>query len=355
MVLERIASLVAREHHAAGLYTMFDSGEPHAPATDALTHSVSRLGRLPGSLRARRWLLPFYPAAIADLSSRLARDHRAAPINLLFSTSSVAAKSLRPPQGVPHLCYCHTPARYLWSQSTEYARESALARLGLVLCGPALRSWDRRTADRVNHYLANSTSTAALIERCYGRPSTVIHPPVRTTFFTLDPSVPRGDFWLFVGALEPYKRVDLAIEGARRAGARLVIVGRGSLESRLRARAPAHVEFKGRVSLEDLRDLYRRAVLLVFPQVEDFGIAAAEALACGTPVLARRAGGAIDIVAEGVTGSYFDAPDADAIAGAAKRIPERASAACRAAAMRFAEDRFDDAIRRAINNAVATT
>lgn len=349
LVLDRIARALAPHAGVTRIYTMFDDGRPLTPALDALPRTVSRIGRF-GLPAWRRWLLPLYPVAVAELSRRLADDHARAPIDLLISTSSAAIKALRPPtvpgssRPVPHLCYCHSPARYAWSQTAEYAREHAARAMGLALAGPAFRGWDRRTAGRVTRFVANSAHTAAEVARCYGRRATVLHPPVRTGFFTPEPGVERGRHWLLVAALEPYKRVDLAIDAARAGGVPLRIAGEGSAGAVLRERARgAPVTFLGRISDDSLRDEYRRARLVLFPQVEDFGIVAVEAQACGTPVVARRAGGALDAVVEHRTGAMFTDPEPGALLAAALRCPDDWRA-CRAQAERFAEARFDAAV-----------
>lgn len=352
-VLERLAVVAGELGEIDRLYTMFDDGRGLAPAIDALAREVSPLSSLPA--RLRRWLLPLYPWAVGRLSERLARRQREAPVDLLVSTSSAAIKGMRPPRGVPHVCYCHAPARYVWSVRGEYARGGGLggrARgLGLAAAGPWYRRWDRASAAHVTAFVANSSHTAREIGRCFGREAAVVHPPVRTGFFTPAP-VEREGFWLFAGALEPYKRVDLAIAGAAAAGAPLKIVGGGSMEGGLRRVRRAGVEVLGRVSDESLRDLYRRARLLVFPQIEDFGIAAVEAQACGCPVVARRAGGALDSVVEGETGVFFDAPEGASIARAADACPADARA-CRENAERFSVARFDGAMREQIVRALA--
>ena len=349
-VLERIATLVGGMGEADRLYTMFDDGLPLAPAIDALPRSVSPLGGLPDSWR--RWLLPAYPLAVRSLTGRLHARQKHAPVHMVISTSSAAMKGLRPPPGVPHLCYCHAPARYVWSVRREYNGTGRLAdRLrsaGLAAFGPTFRAWDRATAEHVSTFLANSSLTAAEIRRCFGRSADVVFPPVRTGFFTPATHILREDFWLYAISFEPYKRADLAAEAALQAGARLVVVGGGSLEAALRRHyAPKGVEFKGRVTDEQLRDLYRRARLLVFPQIEDFGITAVEAQACGCPIVARNIGGALDTVVPGTTGSFFSEPDPDAVVNAAAACPNDAPA-CRENAMRFAESVFDSEMRRHI-------
>ena len=368
MVLARIAALVAREATPASLYTMFDAGKPTASPVDQWNRIGSPLSHLPGGIPLRRWLLPLYPWAVGHLSRTLASDHARAPIDLLISTSSAAIKGMRTPRRasghpIPHLCYCHSPARYVWSDAmqSEYTSGGRLSSLALRLYAPSFKRWDKRTASHVTHFIANSSHTAALIRAAYARDATVIHPPVRTTYFSPDPSVPRTDTWLVVSALEPYKRVDLAIRAAGLARQRLTIAGNGSmrhsLESLARDAAPGLVTFEGRVSDERLRTLYRSARLLLFPQIEDFGIIACEALSCGTPVVARNAGGARDILNDPrsatPTGSLFADPTPEALVETAKRCPEPSPetvAACAVSASRFSEQRFDDAFREQIRS-----
>lgn len=373
VVLETIALAVHARAPApapGGLYTMFAGpGEPrgterrpeHNRALRGFGPArVSFLDRLPGAHgRLRRWMLPLYPAAVADLSRRLAREHRRQPIDLLISTSSAAVKGLRAPPGVPHLCYCHSPARYLWSQSAEYGRGrgGVMRGLGLGMFGGALRRWDRRSAANVDRFLANSAHTAGEIRRCYGRDAEVVFPPVDTAYFTPDAGVARGEHWLYAGALEPYKRVDLVIESANRARRPLVVAGEGSQGAHLRSLAGPTVTFTGRLDDGGLREAFRSARMLVFPQVEDFGIVAVEAQACGTPVLAFRAGGALDTVIEGSTGAFFERPTVESLVAGAARVPPNdalTGAACRRNAERFAEEHFLRAITRHIDELLAT-
>jgi glycosyltransferase involved in cell wall biosynthesis len=340
-VLHHIARVAARLGSVEAILTMFDDGAPLTDELDAIPRQVATLGRLPGALRMRRWLLPVYPAAVGQLSDRLALMHRMQRIDLVVSTSSAAIKGLRTPPGVPHVCYCHSPARYLWSQADQYG--GRFQRLGLRAFGGALRSWDRATAGHVDAFLANSTHVARLIATAYGREAKVIHPPARTEFFTPG-TEPRERHWLAVGAIEPYKRFDLAIEAARRSGVPLRIVGDGSVRAALERSAPAHVRFLGRVSDEQLRREMRTAAVLLFPQVEDFGITAVEAQACGLPVAARAEGGALDIVRDGQTGALCDGSP-ETLAEAANRAAACDPARCVANARRFSEASFEQAIQ----------
>lgn len=338
---EWVLDRLARMYGPTTLYTLVDDEQPLTPAIDACEKRVSFLQMLPGANGSlRRWYLPLFPLAVSTM--------RTQPCDLIISTSSAVMKSIRPPDGVPHLCYCHSPARYLWGQEDDYAHGhgGGVRSFGLRMMRTRFRPWDRATADRVTTFLANSQHTADRIRTAYDRDAEVVYPPVRTEFFTPDASVAREDWLLIVGALEPYKRPDLVIELARRTGISVKVAGRGSLERSLKDAAPPNVEFLGRVDDDALRDLYRRARALVFPQQEDFGIIAVEAQACGCPVIAYRRGGATESITE-ETGAFFDEQSVDALQDTVDRFDAQSvnDAACRANAERFAEARFDEAIR----------
>lgn len=339
-VLDRLARLFG----PTDLYTLVDDGSFLSQAISACRVVTSPLQRLPGAAgKWRRHYLPLMPWAVARLKVK--------PCDLLISTSSAVMKSIRPPAGTPHLCYCHSPARYIWEQTADYdiGAGGRLRGLGLRVFGGYLRRADLATVGRVTKFLANSRHTAARIERCYGREATVVYPPVRTDYFTPDETIPREDWLLVVAALEPYKRTDIVIEAANRAGFPLKVVGSGSQAKALTEMAGENVQMLGRVSDEDLRDLYRRAKALVFPQVEDFGIIAVEAQAAGCPVLAYNSGGATETVSEG-TGILFESQSAAGVIDAVAALDARRldAGACRRNAERFSAAVFDDAIVREV-------
>lgn len=349
---ERVLDRLCRLYGPTDLYTLVDDGRFLTQAIADCRVVTSPLQRFPRAAGAwRRHYLPLMPWAVERLRVR--------PCDLLISTSSAVMKSIRPPRApsgqgtVPHLCYCHSPARYIWEQTDDYAAGSGgrIRSLGLRVVGERFRRWDRRTADRVTKFLANSRHTAERIRRCYGRDATVVHPPVRTGFFTPEPGVAREDWLLVVAALEPYKKTDIVIDAANRAGFPLKVVGHGSQAAELRTQAGSTVEMLGRVDDQELRNLYRRARALAFPQVEDFGIIAAEAQAAGCPVLAFAGGGASDIVMP-QTGVFFAAQTAEAVIGAVEEFKSRRidPAACAANADRFSEEAFDAAIRREVRS-----
>ena len=305
----------------------------------------SPLQRLPGATSHHEWLVPLMPFAWKLVPTP--------PSDLVITSSHACARAVRVPAGARHLCYCHTPMRYAWDFESERARfPSPLRPVARVAMG-AFRRWDRRTAQRVDRFVANSTAVAARIARFYGRSAEVIFPPVRTTYFT--PGGERGDEFLYVGRLVAYKRADLVVEAFADLPYRLNVVGAGHLEEELRRRATPNVAFLGEVEDGELRGLYRSARALVFPADEDFGIIMAEAQACGTPVVALRQGGALDIVEDGVTGWLVERADAALVRDAVERAAREDldPAAVRARAERFSEERFVSEIRLAAETLVA--
>lgn len=345
---EQVLDAIIRHGVSSGweipaLLLMFDNQRPHTPAIDSLPKIVSPLGRIPIlSNRLRRELFPLYPLAVESLSSRLSALHDQAPIDLVISTSSAAIKGLEMPRGssCKHLCYIHAPARYAWALQEQYSQGSLLRRIGLSLTTPAFRAWDLKTSANVHHFMANARYTAAQVRRCYGREASVLYPSVRTDLFTPG-NKPRESFWLAVSALEPYKRIDLAIAAANRLQHPLIIAGTGSEMPRLQDMAGPTVRFLGRIDDATLIDLYQRARVLIFPQIEDFGIVAVEAQACGLPVLAYKDGGALDTVIDDITGAFFDSQEPDSLIEALRRVPVGCDSACRENALRFSYQAFE--------------
>jgi len=344
LVLEAIAEAIEPIADLDVLYTMFDSGAYIGTHVDALQRRTSFLNVLPR--RLRRWAMPLYPLAVRDVSRKLNARHHQKSYDLVISTHSSAIKAIRTPKGVPHVCYCHAPARYIWNQPGDYA--GGLQGLGLSAIRPMYKVWDRKTARRVDLFLANSTHTQTQIRRSYKCASAVCFPPVRTDFFTPSEQSLRRDHWLAVGALVPYKRFDLAIEAANAAEQPLHIIGDGPERARLEKLAGPTISFVQAKTDAQLRQAYRAAKLLIFPQLEDFGIVAIEAQACGTPVVAFSEGGARDTVLDGKTGSLFNEQTVDALRAAIERCPRHAELACRGHAERFGEAVFCDQIQSAI-------
>lgn len=337
-VLDRLAKLFG----PTDIYTLVSNSKPLTEAISACKIKTSHLQKLPGAAGSmRRQYLPLMPLAVSRI--------KVEPCDLVISTSSAVMKSIRPPVGTPHLCYCHSPARYIWAQTDEYTTGSGgkWRKAGLNLIGPAFKKWDKATSDRVTKFLANSKHTARRIKQCFDREAEVVYPPVRTDWFTHDPSIEREDWLLVVAALEPYKRTDLVIQAATKAGIKLKVAGSGSQFDALKAQAGKgdNVQMLGRVDELELLDLYRRAKALVFPQVEDFGIIAVEAQATGCPVIAFADGGAVETVTN-ETGVFFNESNVKSLVeaieefGSLKIDPK----ACRENAQLFAENVFDEAV-----------
>ncbi len=349
LVLDRLAGLFG----PADLYTLVDNGVSISKAISACRVVTSPLQRFPGARgRFRRHYLPLFPWAVERL--------RVAPCDLVISTSSAVMKSIIPPAGTPHLCYCHAPARYLWAESDAYGSRPGTTGgrvrwLGLRAVRKRFRRWDRRTATRVTRFLANSRYIADEIRRCFDCDADVVYPPVDTEFFTLDTGVEREDWLLVVSALEPYKRTEIAIEAANRTGTRLKVAGAGTQRAVLHSVAGPTVEMLGRIEGPALRDLFRRARALIYPQVEDFGITAVEAQACGCPIVAFEAGGALDSVTD-ETGVFFGDPGVDGLCEGLRVLDDKTidPVACRRNAERFAADVFDAAITRHVTELLKT-
>ncbi len=277
---------------------------------------TSFIQHLPAAQTRYRHYLPLFPLAVTrfDLSA----------FNLVISSHHCVAKGVRIPAGALHICYCHTPMRYLWDHYEQYfgkGRAGLFTRWGMRMAVGSLRRWDVKTAASPRFFLANSQNVRNRIRSLYGRESEVIYPPVDTSLF--QPSGTDDGYFLVVSAFVPYKRIDLAIEACNRTGDKLVIVGEGPDSGRLRAIAGRGITFAGRVDDEQLRQLYARCSALIFPGEEDFGIAPLEAMASGKPVIAFGRGGALETVIDSDTqrtGILFREQTVDSLVAALDRF-----------------------------------
>ena len=268
---------------------------------------TSFLQKIPFSFKFHTKLLPLMPAALETLDLR--------GYDLIISSEAGPAKGVLPPLGSTHVCYCHSPMRYLWDQFEDYqADSSALSRIIFSAVLPRLRTWDVVTASRVDRFAANSRHVQARIKQYWKRESEVIFPPVDLSEFR--PNKDRSDYYLMSGRHVPYKRFDLAIEACERLGRRLIITGRGRDTVRLKRIAGHSVEFVDQCSRLDLARYYQNARAFLMPAEEDFGIAPVEAMAAGCPVIALGRGGAMDTVAPGVSGILFKEQTVEALVDA---------------------------------------
>ena len=262
-------------------------------------------GRIPGGRRAYQWMLPFEAAAF--------RSFDTSRYDLVVSSSHAFAKAIRPGRRGIHLCYCHTPPRYLWDETGSYLRNAgALRRFSLRTALPALRRIDLAIARGVTHFLANSEFVRERIRRTYGRESRVLYGPATAKPLDGSPG-PRQDFLLYFGRLVPYKRVDLVVAAANRLGVRTLIAGTGTELRRLQQMARPNVEFLGGVTEEEAGRLLETCGALVFCGTEDFGLVPVEANKHGAPVVAFRAGGVLESMVEGQTAVFFDELTVDSV------------------------------------------
>jgi glycosyltransferase involved in cell wall biosynthesis len=340
---EKCLEAACRRWPDAPLFTLLHRPGSVSEAIEQLAPRTSLLNRLPGVTRYYRYLLPAMP---------LAARWRVPDCDAVLSFSHCVAKAADPPAGVPHVCYCFTPMRYAWHLRESYFRRGRLGKLkaaAIDVLLARLREWDRRTADRVTHFVAISEAVHRRIRDCYDRDSVVIHPPVDTEFYC-PAAVPREEYYLIVSALAPYKRFDLAIEACQRLGKKLVVIGTGQDAAKLRALAGPGVAFLGWQPDEVVRDHLRRCRALLFPGEEDFGIVPVEAQACGTPVVALGRGGVTETVrplgtSAEPTGVFFHEQTAEAVCDAVSRFEREADAfdprAARRNALPFRRERYE--------------
>jgi glycosyltransferase involved in cell wall biosynthesis len=333
----------------ATLFTLVHRKGALSPAIESMEIRTSFIQKLPGALTLHQRYLPLFPRAIESLDL--------SEFDFVLSTSHCVAKGAIPRHDATHVCYCHTPMRYVWDFYDDYFRGPSAglgARVVMPVVAPWLRRWDVRTSSRVDQFVANSRNVAERIRRLYDRDAHVIYPPVDTERFTPAParesaqSTPRGaGGYLVVSKLVPYKHVEIAVEAANALAAPLRVIGDGPERARLEAIAGPSVSFEGWVDDATLAEAYRGARALLFPGIEDFGIVPLEAQACGTPVIAFGAGGSLETVRDGETGVLFTPQSAAALVKAMQRLDalDLDPAVARAWACRFSRERFREETR----------
>lgn len=282
---ERVLESLCALYPEAPIYTLFWLKGSQPPSIEAHRIIESPLARIPLARRFHRYFLPLYPWAIEQLDL--------AHYDLVISTSHAVAKGAITRADAVHVSYVHAPMRYVWEFAREYFAHAPLpVRVLASAVSPFLRMWDESTANRVDHFIANSETVRARIKKRYRREAVVVHPPVDVDRFA--PGTTARSYYLAVSALVPYKRLDILITAL--AGRPLVIVGDGPERERLQALAGPQVSFRGSLSGDALAETYRGARALIFPGEEDFGITPLEAMASGTPVIAFGRGGATETV-----------------------------------------------------------
>lgn len=309
---ERVVATMADAFPEAPLFTSAADRERLPSPLDQREITTARwLERTPGLRRHFKKYFMFYPAAFRSLGR--------VDAEVVWISSSGFSKWIRTRPGAVTVCYCHTPPRFFWEPDEYLEHEVGNPLLRTVAKGglAALRRADFARAQRIDYFIANSRCVQARIREFYRRHSEVIHPPVDVDRFEVSPVA--GDYYAVLSRLVGYKRVDRAVEAFNRLGQRLIVIGDGPDRKRLEALAGPTVEFSGRVNDGEARRLLERARGLIFPGREDFGIAPVEAQACGKPVVAFGAGGALETVIDGETGVLFFEPTPEALADAVRR------------------------------------
>ena len=343
---EQVVRALLKAYPGAPLYTLVYDPAKMAPDFNKLAKGrvrTSKWQQRHWAVKHYKWLLPRIDAAFRkfDLSD----------YDIVISSSSGWAKSVRTGPRTLHVCYCHTPIRYIWSSADSYIAETGypapLKWAFRKLLG-SFRRKDRRAARGVDEFIANSAYVAGRIKKYYGRGSTVLYPPVDLARF--GPSRKRGDYYLVASRLVPYKRIDVAMAAANKLKRPLKIMGSGVDRERLAALAGPAVEFTGRVTDAKRKKLFAQARAVLNPQEEDFGITTVEALASGTPVIAYDRGGAPEILERGKYGVLFKPQTATALAGAIRRFERKEFSPhmLHVRAQDFSAVKFRDAIRRTV-------
>lgn len=343
---ERVLERIARLYPDADIFTHVYDPQAVSPELRARNVRTSFIARLPRATRLYQSYLPLMPMALEQLDLR--------GYDLVISSESGPAKGVIAAPDALHLCYCHSPMRYLWDQYPAYREQAGFVRrAAMPLITHYLRNWDTASASRVDHFIANSRFIRRRISRAWGRDSQVIHPPVPVELYKTADKV--GDSYLWVGQLIAYKRPDLAVDAFTRLGLPLLVVGDGDMAASLKRRAGPNIRFVAKLPFDQLRRAYAEAKALVFTAEEDFGIVPVEANASGRPVIAYGRAGVLDSILDGETGLFFAEQTTDALVDAVERfegwLPHFDPATAIANVQRFAPERFDreflDAVRRA--------
>ncbi len=340
-VLEAIYEL-----YPSPIYTLIkDENKLKASVFEKADIRTSFIQKFPNAKTKYRNYLPFFPLAIEQFDL--------AEYDVVISSSHAVAKGVITNSNQVHICYCHTPIRYAWDLYHKYLEETGLSRgvRGFIakIILHYIRVWDYTTVNRVDYFVANSKYVARRIRKIYRRESTVIYPPVDVSKFEV--YTRKGDFYLTVSRLVPYKKIDLIVEAfAKMPDKKLIVIGDGPELGKIRKKAGKNVEILGYQPFEVLREYMRSAKAFIFAAEEDFGIVPVEAQACGTPVIAYRRGGVTESVIDGKTGIFFKEQTVDSLVEAIKTFEKLEDKfdplEIRKNAERFSKDKFKTEFKR---------
>jgi len=312
---EKVVEALCEMYPQADIFT-------HVYVPDMVSERIRRhrviptfINSLPRAAKMYKTYLPLMPLALEQLDLR--------GYDLVISSESGPAKGVIPPSDALHICYCHTPMRYIWNMYHDYRNSAGrLTRLMMPLLSHYLRMWDVTSAARVDSFVANSTTVAERIRRYYQSNSVVIHPPVDTEAYSAVAPSELGDYHLMAGELVSYKRPDLAVRAFNEMKQKLVVIGGGEMLHEIRQLAGPTVTVMGSQPFAVLKHHYARCRALVFPGEEDFGMVPVEAMASGRPVIAFSRGGATETVADGISGVFFSEQTVEAICSAVRRLAD---------------------------------
>jgi len=304
---EKVLFALNEIYKEAPVFTLIHDKDRSKGIFSGLPVRTSFIQKMPFGVSHLRWYLSLMPTAFEsfDLGS----------FDVVVSSTSAFSKGVIVGPNTLHVCYCHTPTRYLWQDTHEYVRnlkQNYLVKKFLPLILTRLRMWDYEAGQRPDVMIANSRNVQNRIKKYYLRDSTVIYPPVEVDKFKISDEL--GDYYLAGGRLVSYKRFDLIVNAFTKTGIKLKVFGSGPEEGKLKKMAGNNVEFLGHVSAEKKAELYSKCLAFIHPQEEDFGITPVEAMASGRPVIAYNRGGALETVVEGVTGTFFDEQEWEALA-----------------------------------------
>lgn len=341
---ERVLEHLLEMFPGADVFTHVYDPEKVSDKIRAANVRQTFVGRLPGARKHYQKYLPLMPMALEELDLR--------GYDLVISSESGPSKGIITSPDALHVCYCHSPMRYLWDHYQDYKSAAGrLSRMMMPTMFHRLRQWDVSSASRVDGIIANSTFIARRIRKVWGREARVVHPPVSVDEFK--PSANVSDRYLWVSQMTPYKRADVALEVFNRLGVPALMVGDGEMYKYIRANAGPNVEVRQRLSFAELKEAYATCKALVFTPEEDFGIVPVEANASGRPVIAYGRGGATDSIIEGRTGLFFAEQTADSLADAIVRfekwLPQFRPEDAVANAARFSPDVFEKGVLEAID------
>lgn len=355
LVHDWLTNFAGAEQVLLSLMQMF----PNAP----IYTSVYKEGKFPKEFKNRK----IYTSSLQRFSfiphqllfpymGRAFEEFDLSKYDIVISSSHASSKGVITKPETLHICYCHTPTRYLWSHYFEYLDQMQFGILNPIVkrrmpkLTHKLRIWDRLAADRVDLWISNSDNVKKRIKKYYKKNATTIYPPVNTDFFDLEEN--KKDFYVTASRLIPYKKIEIVIEAFNKLGLALKVIGSGPKEKEFRKIANKNVEILGRVSDEDLKKYYKQAKGFIFAAEEDFGIVPIESMACGTPVIAYKKGGAIETIKENETGIFFNKQDSKSIEDAVIVFDKKTFdyKKIRNYSLSFSEKRFEETIKKYISD-----